>query len=53
MKILDDRLAKKQNFTVAIVAKKVRKEGVPSNTKAPLDAQNWAVKTEGMFCNGI
>ena len=48
MAVLDDRLAKKQSSTVGLqlVAKKVRREGAPSDCLPPPDAPHWA--TRGM-----
>ena len=46
MEVLDDRLAKSQQrqLAVGMVAKKVRKEGTPSDSPPPSDAPSWAVK---------
>lgn len=49
---LDKRLEEKtQKEYVGIVAKKSRKCGTPSTSKAPMDAPSWAVKrsSEGML----
>lgn len=59
MGVLDTRLAKTQQRQLAIgmVAKKVRKEGTPSDSLPPPDAPSWAVKDHpqvaGMSCNII
>ena len=57
MGVLDTRLAKTQQrqLAVGMVAKKVRKEGTPSDSLPPPDAPSWAVKDHpqvaGMWCN--
>ncbi len=43
MAVLDGRLSKKQPQATGLVAKKVRKTGIPSDSVQPQDAPVWAV----------
>jgi hypothetical protein len=47
MQILDVRAAKKKQQPAGLVAKKVHKNGVPSDCLPPPDAPAWAVKDKG------
>ena len=55
MEILDDRLTKSQQCQLAVgmVAKKVRKEGTPSDSLPPPDAPSWALKDHAQNACGI
>ena len=46
MEVLEDCLAKgpQRQLAVGMVAKKVRKEGTPSDSLPPADAPSWALK---------
>ncbi len=43
MSKLDQRAGRRQPQPIGLVAKKIRKVGIPSTSKPPLDAPVWAV----------
>lgn len=55
MAVLDSRLAKNQQRQIAtgMVAKKVRKEGAPSDSLPPSDAPSWAIKDSASMCHAV
>lgn len=55
MAVLDSRLANSQQHQLAtgMVAKKVRKEGAPSDSLPPPDAPSWAVKEGASMCYAV
>lgn len=55
MAVLDSCLAKSKQLQLAtgMVAKKVRKEGAPSDSLPPPDAPSWAVKESASMCHAV